>query len=171
MLTKEKIIELFHKLNEALRLRNEIGEIGIVGGAVMCVVYNARAATKDVDAIFEPTAIIRELAQQLAFAEGLTPDWLNDAVKGFLLPGFVQQEVCALSHLRVWAPEPRYMLAMKSISARWDSHDKDDVLFLIKHLNITSAQGVFEIIEAYYPRSQIPTKTSFFIEELFQQSV
>jgi hypothetical protein len=40
MLTKERIRSLFGVLNDLLRERGEIGEIGLVGGAVMCLVYN-----------------------------------------------------------------------------------------------------------------------------------
>jgi hypothetical protein len=167
MLTKERILVLFAQLNDLLRERGEVGEIGIVGGAVMCLVYDTRAATKDVDAIFEPSSVIRELASQIAKVEELPPDWLNDAAKGFILPGFAKQEVMELSHLRVWAPEPRYMLAMKCISARWDTSDRDDVIFLIKELKLKIPTEVFDIIEAYYPHSRIPPKTQFFIEELF----
>jgi hypothetical protein len=166
MLTKERIENLFEKLNDALRARDEIGEIGIVGGAVMCLVYNARAATKDVDAIFEPASIIRDIASRIAQSESLPPSWLNDAAKGYILPGFTKQEVMTLSNLRVWAPEPRYMLAMKCVSARWDSSDRDDVVFLMKLLKITKPFDVFEIIEAYYPNNRIPPKTQFLIEEL-----
>lgn len=166
MLTKERIESLFEKLNDALRQRDEIGEIGIVGGAVMCLVYNARAATKDVDAIFEPAATIRDIVSKIAESESLPPTWLNDAAKGYLLPGFIKQEVMTLSNLRVWAPEPRYMLAMKCISARWDSSDRDDVTFLIKFLKLKKPKAVFEIIEAYYPNNRIPPKTQFLIEEL-----
>lgn len=166
MLTRERIESLFEKLNDALRQRDEIGEIGVVGGAVMCLVYNARAATKDVDAIFEPAAIIRDIARSIAESESLPSNWLNDAAKGYILPGFIKQEVMTLSNLRVWAPEPRYMLAMKCISARWDSSDRDDVIFLIKFLKLTKPREVFEIIEAYYPKNRIPPKTQFLIEEL-----
>jgi hypothetical protein len=166
MLTRERIQELFSQLNDLLSQRGEIGEVGIVGGAVMCLVYNARAATKDVDAIFEPASVIRQLARRIAEDEALPPDWLNDAAKGFIVPGFSKQEVLSLSHLRVWAPEPRYMLAMKCISARWDSSDRDDVSFLIKLLKLESALEVFDIIESYYPQNKIPPKTQFLIEEL-----
>ena len=166
MLTKKRIHELLEKLNSLLAERGEVGEIGLVGGAVMCLVYNARVATKDVDAIFEPASIIRELAAHIAATESIPPDWLNDAAKGFIVPGFERQEVISLSNLRVWAPEPRYMLAMKCLSARWDTSDRDDVLFLATFLKLTEPRHVFDIIEAYYPHDKIPPKTKFLIEEL-----
>lgn len=166
MLTTAAIKALFERINRELKNRSERGEIGIVGGAVMCLVYNARAATRDVDAIFEPAKIIREIAASIAEEEGLPHDWLNDAAKGFLQPGFGRQKVLELSHLSVWAPEPKYMLAMKCLSARWDSSDRDDVIFLIKLIKIKKPNEVFKIIEDYYPKKVIPPKTQFFIEEI-----
>lgn len=168
MLSKDNILELFELLNEELKIQGELGEIGIVGGAVMCLVYNVRDATRDVDAIFEPASIIRKIAAKLGEAKRVGSDWLNDAVKGFMQAGFLKQEVINLSNLRVWAPEARYMLAMKCISARWDTNDRDDVIFLIKHLKLKSAKQVFKIIESYYAKNKIPAKTQFFIEEVFE---
>lgn len=166
MLTRARIEELFEKLNAALAARGQTGDVGIVGGATMCLVYNARASTKDVDAIFEPAKLMRELVAKIGADENLPSDWLNDAAKGFIEPGFARQEVLNLSHLRVWAPEPRYMLAMKCISARWDTSDRDDVIFLIKLLRIANPQEVFSLIESYYPKNVIPAKTKFFVEEV-----
>lgn len=84
------------------------------------------------------------------------------------MPGFSRQEVLVLSNLRVWAPEPRYMLAMKCISARWDTSDRDDVIFLLKFLKLKNPAEVFQIIESYYPHNRIPAKTQFLIEELLE---
>lgn len=168
MLDEKTILRLFHLLNEELKNREETAEVGIVGGAVMCLVFHARKATRDIDAIFKPSALVRKLVEQIAEEQKLPRDWLNDAVKGFLQENFERQDVLNLSHLRVWAPDAKYMLAMKCISARWDTHDKDDVLFLIKHLGLRAPKSVFEIIEHYYPKNRIPPKTQFLIEELFE---
>jgi hypothetical protein len=169
MLDTERIRQLFHALNEELREKNVIGEVGICGGAVMCLVFNARHATKDVDAVFEPTREIREAALRVAKSEGIAEDWLNDAAKGFFLSHPPSIDVLDLPNLRVWAPTAAYMLAMKCVSARFDTHDGDDVRFLIDHLGLESPAKVYEIIEEYYPRKHTPPKTQFFIEELFDE--
>mgnify|MGYP001296761337 FL=1 len=161
MLSQKKIESLLKKLNTKLKSRNERGEVGLVGGAVMCLVYNARASTKDVDAIFEPSEIIRKLAAEIGEEESVPADWLNDGAKAYIQPQFQRQEVLNLSNLIVWAPEPKYMLAMKCISARWDTSDKDDVIFLIKHLELQQAEGVFQIIEGFYPKS-ITSKRKYY---------
>jgi hypothetical protein len=88
------------------------------------------------------------------------------ARKGWFLSRPPPQEVLNLSHLRVWAPSAEYMLAMKCVSARFDSHDADDVEFLLRHLKITRAEEAFRIVAAYYPHSTIPSKSRFLIEEI-----
>ena len=87
---------------------------------------------------------------------------------GGIQGNFEKQDVLNYSNLRVWAPEPRYLLAMKCLSARWDTHDKDDVIFLIKLLKIKDPKDVFEIITNYYPQNQILPKTQYFIEFLMK---
>jgi hypothetical protein len=168
VLSAEKILAVLSELNEELRKDGHKGEIGIVGGAVMCLVYNARKATRDVDAVFEPSQVIRRAAIRIAKRHNLPEDWLNDGAKGFLSGSFARQDVAKLSNLLVWAPEPRYMLAMKCISARWDTSDRDDVMFLVKHLGIRQVQTVIDLLQNYYPKAQIPAKTQFFLEELFE---
>ena len=44
----------------------------------------------------------------------------------------------------------------------------DDVIFLIRHLKLEKAEQVFSLIEEFYPKKQIPAKTRFFIEEVFE---
>lgn len=134
----------------------------------MCLVYDARQATKDVDGIFSPTTLIRELARQISEEEELEEGWLNDGAKGYLVDGFGRNEVLSLSHLTVWAPEPKYMLAMKCLSARFDSEDGNDVKFLIGFLKLGSVDQVLDIVSKYYPKNQVPAKTTFFLEEIFE---
>jgi hypothetical protein len=161
-------IKKYSELNEELRLMEVKGELCLYGGAVMALVYDARPDTKDVDAIFKPSSQIREAAARVAEANQLRPDWLNDAVKGFLVP-HQQQILLDFSNLKVFVPEADYLLAMKAISARTNTLDAADVRFLIDLLKIKSADAVLEIVEKYYPRQQIKPATQFFIEELFGQ--
>lgn len=166
MLTTSQIIQLFRVLDEELRGQGVVGEVGICGGAVMCLVYKARPSTKDVDAIFAPTQQIREAAKAVAARSGVNEDWLNDAAKAYFHTDPPQEDVLDLPNLRVWAPTARYMLAMKCISARFDSHDLDDTKFLINYLQIRAPAQVFDIIQRYYPKQIIPAKTQFLVEEL-----
>lgn len=169
MLTIKKIKFLFQLLNKELAKKNIKGEVGICGGAVMCLVFQARQATKDVDAIFEPSAEIRKAVKMIAHREGLPENWLNDAAKTYFHVDPPKENILELSHLKVWAPRADYMLAMKCLAARFDTYDKDDVIFLIEYLGLKTAEQVFRLIEKYYPHSHIPPRTQFFVEELFDK--
>ena len=169
MLDVSLIKKLFKALNEELEKKDVVGEVGICGGAVMCLVFNARRATKDVDAIFEPTKEIRQASEKVAKRFGLEESWLNDAVKGFFHVDPPRETVLELSNLKVWAPSAEYMLAMKCVSARFDSMDGDDTKFLISYLKLKRAEEVFKLIAKFYPHDKIPPKTQFWIEEIMQQ--
>lgn len=166
MLNASLIKRLFKALNDELAKKDVIGEVGLCGGAVMCLVYHARAATKDVDAIFKPTGEIRKASKTVANKFAIDEGWLNDAVKGFFHADPPREDVLNFSHLRVWAPSAEFMLAMKCVSARFDTFDRDDTHFLISYLGLKQPEKVFELIERYYPHNKVPAKTKFFIEEL-----
>lgn len=169
MLSASLIKKLFVALNEELSQSDAKGEIGLCGGAVMCLVFHARKATKDVDGIFQPTQAIRKASEKVSRKFRLSKNWLNDAAKSYFYTDPPRQSVLDLSHLRIWSPRADYMLAMKCISARFDTHDKEDVEFLIRYLDLKSAKEVFDIICRYYPEQQIPAKTKFFVEEMFYE--
>ena len=167
VLSAQRIRELFAALDRELAGRAVVGEVGLLGGAVMCLVFQARESTKDVDAVFAPTREIREAVRAVAARYGIAGDWLNDAAKGFVASAPPRIPVLNLPNLRVWAPSADYMLAMKCVSARFDTHDADDVAFLIRRLEIVAPEEVFERIARYYPQERVPPRTRFLVEELF----
>lgn len=164
----EEIKRYLSELNDALRAMSVKGEVCLYGGAVMCLVYNARPSTKDVDAVFEPVRYIRKAAGRIAETHGLRKDWLNHAVKMFLAP----HERCILfdlSHLKIYVPPPDYLLAMKTLAARANTDDRNDIEFLINELSLRSAEQVLEIVKNYYPRKQVKPATQFLLEEVFDR--
>lgn len=164
---KNQIQICLERLNEELHFLGAKGEICLYGGAVMCLVYDARPSTKDVDAVFKPVQQMRQAIKRVAQAFGLREDWLNDAVKGFVVQ-HPQRILWNLSNLKVFVPEPDYLLAMKTLAARVEATDRQDVEFLINVLNLQTPQEVFGILEKYYPKQQIKPATQYFIEELFE---
>jgi len=165
-MTAEEIAQYLIELNDELRLENIQGEVSLYGGAVMCLAYKARPATKDVDAIFEPVRAIRNAAQKVAERHGLRKDWLNMAVRMFLAE-HKKNILYDLSNLQVFVPEGDYLFAMKVLAARRDTDDLNDMKFLAKHLKITSIEQALDIVSGYYPRKEVKDTTRFVLEEIF----
>lgn len=168
LMDRGAILQHLQDLNEELAAIDAIGEVCLYGGAVMCLVYEARPSTKDIDAIFRPTQQMRKAIAQVAENHNLRDDWLNDAVKGFVVQ-HPQRIFLDASHLKVYVPEPDYLLAMKTLAARVDTTDGPDIQFLIERLGLTTPEQVFTILEKYYPRQQVKPATQYFVEELFEQ--
>jgi hypothetical protein len=175
-LTREKILAALNALSDELGRKCIKGEVCLFGGTVMVLAFTARLATKDVDALFQPTQAIRELARQIADEQHLPANWLNDGVKGFISS---RHEVTAgnlpqFSHLRLTMPVPEYLLAMKCMAARLggtadEPTDVADISFLVRHLKLQSAKEVLDLVAQYYPASRIPVKTQYLVESLFEE--
>jgi hypothetical protein len=167
-LTPADIRRLFELLNEELAAEEAEGELYLVGGAVMCLVMDARSATRDVDAFFRPAPVIREAAARVADRAGVPRSWLNDSVKAFLSARGDFDPYLELSHLRVFVARPEYLLAMKCTAMRLgeEFQDLDDVRFLLRYLDITEAEEALDVVMRYFDEAQIPPKTRFALEEL-----
>jgi hypothetical protein len=173
-LSREHILTALEALSTQLGERGITGEICLFGGTVMVLAFTARPTTKDVDAVFQPTQTIRELAKTVAEQQHLPLNWLNDGVKGYVsarhetttgnLPQF--------PHLRLTMPVPEYLLAMKCMAARLggvkdEPSDVSDIIFLIRHLKLKSAPEVLDLVGRYYPANRISVKTQYLVEGLF----
>lgn len=167
-LSKADIDRLLRELDAELRVEKVKAELYIVGGAVMCLVHAARAATRDVDGFFKPTKVVRAAASRVAVENNLPDTWLNDAVKGFFSERGTFTVYLELEHLTVFAADPAYLLAMKCLSARIgeEFHDIEDIRYLLRYLNLTDAEQARTIIGRYYPLERFPQKTLYLLEEL-----
>jgi len=159
---------LFVLLDEELGKTRTDAELFLVGGAVMCLAYEARPSTQDVDAFFRPTAEVREAAVRVAKQAKVSPHWLNDAVKGFMSAQGGFAPFLELSHLRVMVAQPEYLLAMKCLSFRigTEFHDEDDIRYLLRHLELRAYKDALAVISKYYPIERFPQKTLYALAEL-----
>lgn len=166
--TAADIRRLLEMLDEELSAAGVEGELYLVGGAVMCLAFDARPATRDVDALFRPTREVREAAARVADRAGVPRGWLNDAVKGFLDERGDFDPFLELPNLRVFIARPEYLLAMKCASMRLaeEFHDVDDVRYLLRYLNVTSVAQAIEIVTRYFEEARLMPKTRLALEEL-----
>ncbi len=171
-LSRERIEELLRELSDELARRDATGEIFVVGGAVMCVVLGAREVTRDVDAAMRPTDILRAAAAAVGRRAGVPEDWLNDGVVGFLSPLGTFDPWMELPNLRVFVAQPEYLLALKCLAIRPEAQapDRDDVRFLLRYLNITTAAAALAVVTRYFDEPMVQLRTRLFLEELLGPS-
>lgn len=175
-LSREMILNAFQDMSDGLGRRSAAGELCLFGGTVMVLVFAARPSTKDVDAIFQPATIMREVAREVGEANGFPEHWLNDAVKGFVSARHetIQGGLPQFAYLRLTMPTPEYLLAMKCMASRigaveGEADDVSDIVVLIRHLKLKSAKDAMEIVAAYYPPDQIPIRAQYLVEGLFAE--
>ena len=156
-------------------------EIAIYGGSALMLTFDWRAATRDVDAVFEADKrTVRRLAAEIAEANGWDEDWLNDGVKGFLSAADAEPGSKRLfgtfpsedePGLRVMIAAPEYLFAMKCRAMRLGGVDENadiaDIQRLAREIRVTTAQQALDLVAAFYPHHLIGAKTQFGIEEIF----
>ena len=106
MLTAARIRELFALLDQALERDDVVGEVYLVGGAVMTLAFAARPTANAVDAVFIAKEGVRRAARRVARDADIDPNWLNDAVKGFLSTRGEFTPWLDLTHLKIFTPVP-----------------------------------------------------------------
>jgi hypothetical protein len=162
LLSRTEILRALESLAEELSPESPV-EIIVGGGAALVLLYNAREATKDVDALaliaVEPAAV-RAAAVRVAESAGLPEDWLNEGAKGYLhglVPGEVLFEKLSLT---VRAVAPQQLLAMK-LSAWRDDIDIADARLLLSKLAGTGEQ-VWHSVEPYLvPGRELKARYAF----------
>src|ERR1051325_6314957 len=128
--SREEILDALQTVSDELGRRGVTGEACLFGGAVMVLVFNARPSTRDVDAIFQPSNLIREVAAEIGQARGWQKDWINDGVKGFVSERgeHTAENLPQFPNLRLFMPTPEYLLAMKCMASRTGGVDeKSDI--------------------------------------------
>ncbi len=177
-LSRTQILKALESMSDHLAKQGIKGEVCLFGGTVMLLAFSARVTTKDVDALFQPTAPIREGIRRIAEEQQLPADWLNDGVKGFISARHETEagNLPQFANLRLTMPVPEYLLAMKCMAARMggtagEPSDVADIRFLIRHLGLPSPQQVLDLVALYYPANRIPVKTQYLVEGLFEEGL
>lgn len=166
LLSREELTGLLEEIATELESRGFRGDLFIVGGAAMALAYNTRRSTRDLDAVFEPKTVVYEAARAVGERHDLSPDWLNDGVKGFL-PGEDLNATTLFDRpgLSVRVASPRYLFAMKAVAARIE-RDANDLLHLYRLCGFASLAEARECVTQYYPPHLVPPKTEFILQEL-----
>jgi hypothetical protein len=153
-LNKDNIQNALSRLGELATQTHQTIELVIAGGALMVLGYQARLATKDVDALIlsPPAAIVRKWVKQVALEQNLPEDWLNDAVKPFFVGITTGPVLFKTSGLTVVSPLPEQVLAMK-LSAWRSDLDIEDAKVILQTMEDTAGfDSLWQRLEPYLVR-------------------
>ncbi|MDT5037258.1 MAG: hypothetical protein QOE03_2443, partial [Micromonosporaceae bacterium] len=133
------------------------------------VAYDQARSTRDLDAVFLPTDVVRQAAAVVAGRRGLAVDWLNDAVKGFL-PGkdLDAERFYSSDSLTVDVASPRYLLAMKLFASRVES-DAEDIMLLYRLVGFSTVEEGLDLVESVYQGWAIDAKVQFLLTEIVEE--
>jgi hypothetical protein len=167
-LDRQTILELLGELGDRLAAKGQRADFYIVGGAAMLLAYGREQMTRDIDAVFEPKAVIYREAEAMAKERPWLGDgWLNDAVKGFINgpdpDPAAAKVVLKTGSLSVQVASPRRLLAMKVAASRVE-RDRDDILTLAALVGARSIDEVLAIAHAEYG-DRLGAKSRFLVTE------
>jgi predicted nucleotidyltransferase len=167
LLDRAAIQDAFRRLGDRLARRGVVADIYVIGGAAMALAYDARRATRDIDAVFQPHGIVVDEAWAVADELGLPRWWLNEQASAYVAPGGDAAAPRVFDHpgLRVSAASPEHLLAMKVLAAR--RRDAEDISYLVKHLGLSSVAEVLEVCAAVFPDEPVPDRAQLILEDFF----
>lgn len=165
LLDRGLIEEAFRRLGDRLARRGVVADVYVFGGAAMALAYDARRATRDIDAVFKPHGVVVDEARAVARELGLPPWWLNEQASVYVAPGGDARAPRVFDHpgLRVSAASPEHLLAMKVLAAR--RRDADDIRLLVRHLRLSSIDDVLALCQDVFPDEEVPKRALLVLED------
>lgn len=166
LLDRAAIEDAMRRLGERLARRGVVADVYVFGGAALALAYDARRATRDIDAVFKPHGIVLEEAAAVATELGLPRWWLNEQASVYVAPGGDSSARRVFDHpgLRVAAASPEHLLAMKVLAAR--RRDEGDIAMLVKMLNLSTVEEVLALCADVFPDEPVPDRARLMIEDI-----
>lgn len=166
LLGRTAILEAFQRLGERLARLGVVADVYVFGGAAMALAYDARRATRDIDAVFTPHGVLLEEARAVAVELGLPGWWLNEQASVYVARSGDPAAPRVFDHpgLRVSAASAEHLLAMKVLAAR--RRDEADIAFLAARLGIRSSAEALAICAAVFPDEPVPGRARLILEDL-----
>ena len=167
LLDRATIEHAFRRLGDRLARCGIVADLYVFGGAAMALAYDARRATRDIDAVFQPHGVVLDEARAVAEELGLPQWWLNEQASVYVAPGGDAAAPRVFDHpgLRVSAASPEHLLAMKVFAAR--RRDSDDIRFLVKHLSLSTVEDVLALCTEIFPDEEVPARARLVLEDAF----
>ncbi len=167
LMARDQILDALRLLGEKVLRRGKRADVFIFGGAVMVLAYQARPATRDVDAVFEPDTEVVAAAAEVAAELGLPRYWLNNQGSSYLSPlrGEGNPVILDDPGIRVMGASKELALAMKLGSARREQ-DMEDIRWLLGELKITGLDQARGVFSRFYPAEQLKERATMLVEDI-----
>jgi hypothetical protein len=164
------MLGLLQELSDRLRAQGARAQLFAVGGAAMALAYDDARVTRDVDAVFAPAPLVRQIAESMSADLGLEPDWLNDAAKDFL-PGPDASPVTVFESewLLVQVPSPEYLLATKLFASR-GGRDLEDAAVLFNRAGYTMVQDGVDLLTRFYPVGMLLPRHRYVLADVVERA-
>lgn len=166
LLDRARLRQAFDLLGAKLARRGVVGEVHVFGGAAMVLAFDARPATRDVDALFVPDGPMLEAAAEVASELSLPRSWLNNKASSYVSGRAGRgTPVYDHPHLRVMVTPPEHLLAMKIRAAR-AVRDVEDIRLLLDSLNITTIDAAIDVVTEFFPDEPLGLRSRQLLEDL-----
>jgi hypothetical protein len=157
---KTKFLQALELLNEKLKIMDHPLTFLCVGGGAMMLALNARQSTEDLDGVLDPNTALNETimldtAGEVSQEMSIPVGWLNTHVKYILEDrhyspdDFETFPEYQWSHLKMKFAKPGLMLALKCHAMRKGRHDFNDIVALIKALNVKTIEDLTYEVRKY----------------------
>jgi hypothetical protein len=179
VLSSAEILKALTVLGQELEQHGQKATILIFGGAAMALQYSARAATKDIDALFrkaDDVVLLQETIKAIAKRYRLPQDWLNDEGKQFITEEILADasEEFRFGGLSVLLPSTEALLATKVCSLRIGEEfsDLSDTLLLMRKCRITNSADIATIVSHYRPddAGRVLSENAALIDDLVREA-
>jgi predicted nucleotidyltransferase len=165
LLDRAAIEDALRRLGDRLARRGVVADLYVFGGAALALAYDARQATRDIDAIFQPFGIVLDEAHAVAEELGLPSFWLNKQASAYVAPGGDPSAPRVFDHpgLRVLVASPEHLLAMKVLAAR--RRDVEDIRLLVQRLDLRATEEVLALCAEVFPDEPVPDRARLVLED------
>jgi hypothetical protein len=170
LVSADEFLDALRSLGAKLHRRGVTADVYVFGGAAMVIAYQARPATRDIDAVFEPDSEVIDAAREVARERGWPLSWLNNQASTYVshVPDRRRHLILEAPGIRCMAASPEHLLAMKVMAAR-QSQDGHDIRFLMERLGLTSYDDVRRTVGEVFPTRPIGDRARLLIEDILDQ--
>lgn len=154
-MNKDQMHAALKRLSTILFQNAFIGEMCLLGDAAMVFGYGADRTVGTIEAMIIPWPMVERAAPHIAKELNLPAGWVAECSDEYdsRYAAFRPVEELGLESLKVHAPEPEFMLAIKAkmaASPKATAQDRADVETLAAQLGVAGPDAVKALLDRYY---------------------